>query len=276
MFEKNNNITVFLEVYNEEERLESCLKSFRWAQKLIVFVKTSEDRTRQIAEKYATEIYDVPYSEASENIVSNISSKIETEWCFFITASSLVHPLLVKEVIRLTTDKNFSFDVIGLPYAMYSLGICSKYSPFGQKYKRALIRCSAVKLTNKIHREIGHVGNNIYDIPWLGSDIVFYHLTHESVDSQLARAVRYLNYEVKTETHLSTREAFSSLLKSLTVVLLRRRTFVLGSDGLALACSILTYNMLRYLYIWESKKNKSVKSVYAEIRKKIDTEFNKT
>ena len=39
-----NNISVVLEVYNEEERLESCLKSFRWADELIVFVKKSTEK----------------------------------------------------------------------------------------------------------------------------------------------------------------------------------------------------------------------------------------
>jgi len=68
----SSNVSVFLEVFNEEERIESCLKSFAWADELFVFDKQSTDRTFEISKKYATEVISVPYTDASENIVNNI------------------------------------------------------------------------------------------------------------------------------------------------------------------------------------------------------------
>ena len=56
-----NNVTVFIEVFNEEKRIESCLKSFSWADELVVFNKNSTDRTREIALTYASEVIDVPF-----------------------------------------------------------------------------------------------------------------------------------------------------------------------------------------------------------------------
>ncbi|MGZ4956443.1 MAG: glycosyltransferase, partial [Methylobacter sp.] len=71
---QKSNVTVFLEVFNEEARIESCLKNFSWAEELIVFDKHSTDRTREIAEKYATKVITVPFTQASENIVNNYSN----------------------------------------------------------------------------------------------------------------------------------------------------------------------------------------------------------
>lgn len=271
---KRNRITVFIQVYNEADRLEACLKSFSWAEKLIVFVKSSSDQTREIAKKYATEVVDVPYSLASENTITNINSRLDTEWFFFITASSLIHPKLASHIVEKTMCEGFSFDVIGLPYAMYSLGIHSKFSPYGQKHKRALIRRKVLKLSDKIHEEIGYEGKNIYDIPWRGQDVVFYHLTHGSVIGQLERTLRYIKYEINLNGKLQPKHGFRSFLNSLFIVLFRRRSFLLGWDGVALGFSILIYHMLRFLLIWESKRSEEIKFSYDTIRSKVAKEFD--
>lgn len=126
---KISNVTVYILVYNEELRLESCLRSFLWADEIIVFDKHSTDRSREIASKFATEVVLVPFSDGSDDAINIIKSRRPREWSLFATASSLMHPDLADEILKLTSNRNFDYDVVGMPFGIYSLGIRSSRSP---------------------------------------------------------------------------------------------------------------------------------------------------
>lgn len=251
---RNNNITVFLEVFNEEHRLEACLKNFQWADELVVFVKKSNDHTYDIAKKFATHVYEVDYCEASENFASNVKSHLSKEWCFFITASSLIDPELASEIIKLTRDVNFSYDVIGLPYAMYVFGITGQCSPWGASYKYSLIRRSALRLTDALHNEIGWHGNNIYTINIASTVGRFYHCTHANPDEFFLRHMRYVKYEARhyCETHGSQafKVAFFGFLRSIGSVIFKKKSIWYGRDGFILSLAYVSYFLMRMIYVW--------------------------
>lgn len=264
-----SNITVFIEVYNEESRIESCLRSFQWADEVIIFDKHSTDRTREIASKFATEVVLVPFCEGSENVVNNISGYSSREWCLFASASSLMHPDLVDEIIKHTTDEKFNFDVIGMPYGIYSMGIRSIRSPFFISHKHTLIRRSKLKLSTKLHNEISYVGDEVFNMPFINEEAVLYHCTHKNVESLLAHEVRYTKYEAKQDSSLNSVKAFWGIWKAVIVVLFRRKTFLLGWDGIALSLAYIAYFILRFLFVWEGNR-KGGEIIYSELRNKID------
>lgn len=268
-----NNITVFLEVFNEESRIESCLKSFRWADELIVFDKQSTDRTREIAQRLATKVITSPYCEASENSVRNIAGEQSNEWCFFITASSLIHPELVDEIIKLTSDPTFAFDVIGLPYGMYAFGITSPYSPWTNARKYALIRRSVLRLSCELHREIRYASDRVFDMPRVSEVALLLHCTHRDADDFFLRHLRYAKYEAKGVTAVSRKKALWGVLKeiirSIAYVVIRRRSFVLGWDGIALGLGYISYFIMKFVYIWDLHRDNG-NVVYPRLRKHID------
>ena len=268
-----SNVTVFLEVFNEEVRIESCLKSFAWADELIVFDKQSTDRTREISEKYATEVVMVPFTQASENVIQNISNRTSCDWVFFPTASSLIHPKLVDKIIRLTSDNSFEYDVIGIPFGIYSFGIKSNNSPWTALRKYTLIRRSALKLSTKLHSEIGYKSNKVYNMPIMGNDEVLYHCTHKDADDFFSRLIRYTKYEAEYDKLLcrnkALNRAFVGILKSVFTVIFRRRSFLLGWDGVALSLAYICYFMMKFIYVWDShRENGNI--IYEVLRKKID------
>lgn len=268
-----SNVTVFLEVFNEEERIESCLRSFSWADEIVVFDKHSTDRTRDIAKKYATEIVLVPFSQASENVVKNISSRKSCDWVLFPTASSLIHPNLADEIIKLTSDSSFNYDVIGLPYGMYSFGISSKYSPWTAVRKNILIRRSALQLSSKLHNEISFNSNRVFDMPFMAKGELLYHCTHKNADDFFDRVIRYTRYEAQYEKSVDSgqalKKAFFDIFKSLVIVIFRRRSFVLGWDGIALSLAYICYFIMKFIYVWDiGRKNGNI--VYPDLRHEID------
>ena len=257
----SNNVSVVIEVYNEEERIENCLKCFQWADEIIVFDKHSTDNTEIIALKYNARVVKVPYSEASENTVSNYKNLKTKKWILFITCSSMMHPQLAQEIIKLTSNSNFKYDVIGLPYKMYSLGINSKYSPWYTDYKYSLIKSSVMKISGKLHEEIQFDSRKIFKISGLKSDAAFYHFTNLSVDDMLQRIIRYTKYESvwhnkNNNTYFSV---FYKVIKAF-LILIKKRTFLLGWNGLGLGCAYLMYYLMQFLYFWEEKSSINSKS----------------
>lgn len=257
----NNNITVFIEVYNEAYRLEACLKNFQWADELVVFVKKSTDNTFEIANKYATHVYEVDYCNASENFASNVKSHLSKEWCLFITASSLIDPELSTEIIKLTKNTNFDSDVIGLPYTMYVLGVSGKCSPWGANYKYSLIRRTALLLTDVLHKEIGWIGNNIYTIDCGSTVGRFYHYTHVNPDDSFSRNMRYVMYESKYYCKIygtkAFRKAVVDFLRSIASVTLKRRSIWRGRDGFTLSLAYVSYFLMRIIYVWYELRSSS-------------------
>lgn len=268
-----SNVTVFIEVFNEEQRIESCLKNFSWADELIVFDKQSTDKTKEIAEKYATKLVSVPNAQASENVVKNISESESSEWCFFITASSLIHPSIVDEITKLTTSPSFDYDVIAVPYAMYAFGIRSKKSPWTNPRKCTLIRRSALRLSSELHNEIGYSSDKIFDMPYIGEDEVLYHCTHKDANDFFSRHMRYVDYEAKYFKDLprkkQLKKSFIDIFRAVANVLFKRRSFVMGWDGIALGLAYVSYFIMRFVYVWDSGRPNGNK-IYPELRNNMD------
>jgi len=274
MSQTDAGVTVFLEVYNEESRIDSCLKSFAWADEVVIFDKHSTDRTVEIASRYASKILSVPSCEASENVIENIANSSSRAWCLFPTASSLMTPQLAKRIIEITSKADFPYDVIGLPYKMYSMGINSKHSPFWSQYKYTLIRRSALIVSTHLHREISFKSKRIYKLPADDDEAVLYHCTHENLDSYISQTLRYTTYEAKNDQYLSKRKAFCDIGKAVVNSFVRRRSALGGWDTVALSLMYINYYILRFLRVWARSAADGSK-IYADIRKRVDMSWDK-
>ncbi|MDA9285246.1 hypothetical protein N9P94_00175 [Pseudomonadales bacterium] len=271
----SNNVTVYLEVYNEAHRLKECLQNFQWADELVVFVKASDDSTLSIASQYATHVYEVEYSPASENFETNVRKHAGKEWSLFITASSLIDPELVDRIEVLTSDPLNQYEVIGLPYSMYVFGLTGSSSPWGAKHKLGLIRRSAMVLTTTLHREIGWKdGSEIYLIN--DTDGRFYHCTHSNPEDFFLRHMRYVKYEaadfIETFGVRAYRVAFVDLLRSLGSVFVKRRSIYKGRNGLSLSLAYVSYFLMRLIFIWH--KQRDVDDPYIRIRADAVAKWN--
>lgn len=268
-----SNIIVFIEIFNEIGRIESCLKNFIWADELIVIDKNSTDGTYEIAVKYATKVIRVPFSENSDEALKIIAEyKTEAEWALFPTASSLIHPELVSEIIKLTTSIKFKYEVISLPYSFYAFGIESSDSPWGVKYKNILIKRSNLKLSNVVHNEIGFKKKSIFTIK--NRRFKLLHCTHSSVGDFLEKVNRYGKRDAADEVKnlgysRAINTSIKSLFKSIFLVLIVKRTIFYGRDGISLSLAYILYFMIKFIYVWDSK-NKIEDDRYKVIKDKYN------
>jgi glycosyltransferase involved in cell wall biosynthesis len=270
----SKTIAVVMGVYNEGHRLEQVLLCFQWAREIIVFVKKSTDNTLSIAQKYATRVIQIPYTDGhSEEIpeyLENYSG--ECTWFFFVTASSLITPALAKRIIDITDSSDCQPEVIGLPLKMYVLGIHHRRSPWGETYKRVLLKRNVYELGTLLHKELSYNSSKILDLMPINEDDFFYHLTNETPADMISRITRYTYIEAKQLLTGKEKDAvlrhIYDFLKLLVLIFIRRKTFLMKQGGWFLIFSFLLYPMLKYIQIWYTKNQDKLDS-YPSIRVQI-------
>lgn len=246
------NITVTAVVYNEEKRIENFLRSFLWSDDIIIVDKSSSDRTREIAAEFNARVIKVPYSDTGDEVKFAVEAA-KNQWVMSLTASDMIHPVLADELLNLINRDNFNYDIIAMPFAAYTLGICDKHSPWFIPRKKWLFKKDIFSPCAQVHNEAKNLASDrIYKMK---PDKVhaLYHFTHQDVDSFFERHIRYSRAEV--EKYKTPKAALFKISLEIFAacgwMLFYKRVWMLGWKGFALFWAFLSYFMMKYLYVWE-------------------------
>lgn len=100
-------LTVVISVFNEENKIEECLKSVTFADEIILVDNSSTDRTLVIAKKYATSIITQPNDPLLIDIQKNTGfKKAKNDWILSIDADEIVTPEMRSEIEELLKKEN--------------------------------------------------------------------------------------------------------------------------------------------------------------------------
>ncbi len=94
-------LSIALITHNEEENIEACLESVRWADEIIVVDDGSKDATVKLAQKFTSRIYTEPF----RNFAAQKNSAMQHasgDWIFFIDADERVSPELAREIQQIS------------------------------------------------------------------------------------------------------------------------------------------------------------------------------
>ncbi|MBN1604421.1 MAG: glycosyltransferase [Chitinispirillaceae bacterium] len=264
------NITVVTVVFNEEKRIETFIKSFLWSNDLIIIDKSSTDSTREIIRHYPSiTLIDAPYSDTGSEFKLGIDIA-KNEWLMTLTASDIIHPDLVEKLLKLINDPSFDYEAVALPFAMMVFGIREvKRSPWGAATKELLYRKNVIKTSSVVHEEFSHVSRKIYKFKYSEYENLF-HLTHETLETFFERHIRYTRLESNkySDCSIALKSSLKELIRSVKCVTLKRKTFLLGWDGIALSLAYVSYFIFKFLFVWEKFRGKG-RSEYSTIRSDI-------
>lgn len=95
---KKQTISVVISAYNEEEKIEECLKSASFTDEIIFVDNSSTDKTVEIAKKYTSKIFTRP-----NNLMLNVNknfgfTKATGDWILSLDADERVSPELRDEI----------------------------------------------------------------------------------------------------------------------------------------------------------------------------------
>jgi glycosyltransferase involved in cell wall biosynthesis len=266
------SVSALMSVYNEENRLEATLKTLQWCDEIIILDKNSTDNTREIAKKYGAKIY--LWNETggyNSDEIGFLIEKSSYDWILSFTASDIIHPKLADEIRKLTF-REFDYDAITVPYFTYIMGIDSKRSPWHTEYKTCIFRKSSIAVNNGgVHDAINLSLLKQYRLK-IENEYCVYHLTHSSADIMMERHIRYWRGEAESFKNSKLKSAFMKVVKVIYSLLFRKKTYLLGWDGIMLMFAFLSYYMMSFVYKWEKKRGKAPE-VYNKIRKDILSEW---
>ena len=262
------NITILTIVYNEEDRIEDFLGSFSWSNDIILVDKSSTDKTIELAMPYNPTIITVPYTDEAARLSNLGLAAAKNDWVMMATASDVIHPKLAAKLLQAINTEDFEYDVISMPYSIYVFGIKDKRSPWYNTRENKLARKSAIRFSDRVHEERGTSSTKVYYLPENEEEALL-HLTHRNLDIFFEHHLRYCRLETQKYSDPSElKKAWREVLQACKLVFLKKRTYRLGEDGLALGIAYISYFIMKYLFIWQKFRGRG-EVEYARIKEEL-------
>jgi glycosyltransferase involved in cell wall biosynthesis len=156
-----HKITAAVITYNEEHRIERCLRSLDWVDEIVVIDSLSTDRTIELCRRYTQKIFQHPWPNDYSAQRSRTHQYAANDWILFIDADEVVTTKLRDEILAL-----FSADVVadayGIPRREFFGGKWITAGGWYPQYKTILYRRSQGEWVNPIHEKFVTLGSMGY------------------------------------------------------------------------------------------------------------------
>jgi hypothetical protein len=269
-------VTAIFPMLNEEKRIYNTLKCFSWCDQIIVLDKGSKDDSIEIALKFKNvKIVQKDFKNSKNSFLDEglfLTSHIKTNWYINITASDIITKALSLEIKKLVKIDLGDYNCITIPYKPYFMGINETFSPWYCKMRTYIFKTEELKLNNSVHGVLSMSSKpKHYKIIMNDNKEALYHLTHENYEGVLNRYYRYLIEEKNDDISLSNQLKY--IVRQIIKLVLFKRVLFRGKAAIALTFSFLSYHMLKYVVLWDSRNGNGI-NTYSKIREKISDEWN--
>lgn len=265
-------LTVVVIAKNEEDRINACLESVKWADEIIVLDNGSTDHTIEIAKKYTDRIISLQNTDFAF-IRNKAMEKAKGDWVLYVDADERAIASLKNEIESVIKDDRFSALAISRKNVIF--GIEQKYGPFWPDWViRLLKKSDFIKWVGKIHEfpqfkgKLGYSKNSLL------------HLTHRNIDQIILKSLEWSKLEagLRLDINHPRMSGWRFLRIFITEVFKQgvlRKGFFHGTismmDSILQAFSLY----MTYVRLWELQQPKSRPQIYEEIDKKlIENGFN--
>lgn len=237
---------------NEEQFIERCIRSVRWADEVLVLDSGSLDRTKEIAASLCTSVYEQEWLgwSAQRNKAASLA---KNDWVLVLEADEIVTPELASSIKKVMSSSKDDRD----GYSMSRRGdfygfLLPNHSPPRRKLNFVRLfnrRCSAYDLTMKVHEEVRFPGRAIL----LQGDLL--HWRGLMLDEYITSANRYATVEAEVLNEKGYRvNGLTIFLRPILRFLwcyVIHRGFRFGTRGLIHAMWKATTEYIRYAKLWE-------------------------
>ncbi|MFW5890843.1 MAG: glycosyltransferase family 2 protein [bacterium] len=240
-------IGVLVITYNEEEMLEDCLESVKWADEIVVIDSDSNDRTREIAREYTDKVYIRDFDNFSNQRNFGLD-KLKSNWILVLDADEQVTSELESEIKRVTASGNYA--LYQIPRKNFFLGKWIKYAGWYPDYTDRLFRNNQrIKYTGDVHESPSFAGKKgRLEQPMI-------HHTYKDISSYMEKVNHYTT--LSAEESKKDPSLFYVLMRSFFEFfnfLILKKAFLHGKEGLVLTSVSTISKFLKYIKIWEKNR----------------------
>ena len=264
-------LSVVISAYNEEQKIEDCLKSVSFAGEIILVDNSSTDKTVEIAKKYTSKIY-----KRQNNPMLNINknfgfSKASGDWILCLDADERVMPELQEEIKEKIGN---SVNGYWIPRKNIIFGKWIEHAGWYPDYQLRLFRKGKGKFPEKhVHEMIEIEGETKY----LKESL--FHLNYDSISQFLHKHINiYSDNEV--ENLLKNGYVFNYLdairfpLKEFLSRYFAREGYKDRFYGLVLSIFMGFYHFIIFAKLWEKENFKD--NTGSEFINNVEKEFKKS
>jgi len=247
-------ISVVISAFNEEEKIESCLKSVKFADEIVFVDNSSTDKTKEIAQKYTKKIITQENNPDRIDLQKNTGFKnAENDWILSLDADEEVSPQLEKEIIKIINSDS-SKNGYWIPRKNIIFGKWIEHTGWYPDHQLRLFKKSKGSFKeNYVHQVLKVEG----ELGYLENEII--HHNYESIKQFLSRAVNsYAPSEaeklIAEGYKISYPDAIRFPVREFLSRFFKGEGYKDGIHGLMLSILMAFYHFVVFSYIWEKQK----------------------
>jgi len=206
---KKPTISVVVNVRNEAENLERCLKSVKnFAQEIVVVDMHSSDNSVSIAQSYGAKVFQYRVMKFVEPARNYALSKATGKWIMLLDPDEMLPKSLKNELLKITQRKDV--DYVRIPRKNMIFGKWIRHSNSWPDYLIRFFKKGMVTWKKEIHSQPETRGNGLTLMD--SEKLSIKHYNYTSITQFVYRAIRYsgiqadelkaADYKVKTSDFL--------------------------------------------------------------------------
>src|SRR5690349_16764547 len=261
-------VSVVISAYNEESKIEDCLKSVKNIANEIIFVdNSSTDQTIEIAKKYTNKIY-VRQNNPMLNVNKNFGfTKTGSEWILCLDADERITPELSKEILEL--DEKVSDDGFFIPRKNILFGKWIRHSIWWPDYQLRLFRKDKGKFPEVHVHEYVEVDGQTTNL-----QNPIEHLNYQSVSQYIYKLEKiYTENEVenilKKGEKLNWVDALRLPLHDFLKTYFLQKGYKDGLHGLVLSLLQAFYMIIVFAKVWEKQGFEEKQIDFSDLKKEF-------
>jgi (heptosyl)LPS beta-1,4-glucosyltransferase len=180
-------ISAIVNIRNEAQYLEDCLKSLKWVDEIIVVDMESTDDGAEIAQRYTHHVYThkaLNYVEPARNYGL---SKATGDWIIIVDPDERVKSTLAEKLLAIAEDSQVDF--VRIPRQNIIFGQWMSHTRWWPDYNIRFFRRGRVEWQDEIHSVPITYGTGInLDIT---EDLSLTHIHYATIEEYLTRSIRY-------------------------------------------------------------------------------------
>jgi len=241
-----NKISVIVIAFNEENNLNECLESVKWADEIIVVDSFSTDKTVDIAKSYSAKIFQKKWEGFAIQRKYSLEAA-SSEWIFSIDADERVTSELKESIQRIVKNDN-TINGYKVARRNYFLGKWIKSAFWYPDYQLRLFRKEKAKIEEVLVHEGFEVEGNTEIVD---GDLI--HYSYRSLDEAYKKINHYSTLAAKQKQNkkVSAMDLILHPLAAFITDYFSRKAYKDGVHGLLVAVMHAMTNLMTYTKIWE-------------------------